>query len=79
MCTIPGHAGGQGYDPPPQPPVPIVVTYELYVTRSPQVHSDCRVKVHLICRTTLMIITGIYNYVIHLAHLERCGLRYIKV
>ncbi len=33
--VIPGHAGGQGYEPPPQPPDPIVVTYELYVVDPP--------------------------------------------
>ncbi len=29
--TIPGHAGGQGYEHPPQPPDSIVVKYELYI------------------------------------------------
>ncbi len=31
--SIPGHAGGQRYD--PQPPDPIVVTYELYEVEPP--------------------------------------------
>ena len=31
----------------------------LKVTRSPQVHSNCRVKVHLICRTILLLLTGV--------------------
>ncbi len=34
QIVIPGHAGGQGYEP-PQPPDPIVVTYKLYVVDPP--------------------------------------------
>ena len=38
-AVIPGHAGGQGYDP-LQPPDPMVVMYELYVVETPPLSSQ---------------------------------------
>ncbi len=36
LLIIPGHAGGQGYDPPPPQPLdPIVITYKVYVVDLP--------------------------------------------
>ena len=33
--------------------------FYIKLTRSPQVYSDCRVKVHFICRTTPLLIAGV--------------------